>query len=287
MTKPTMPLIAPNPVPLPNRGRRRVIRAVLTRAVVPGTGILFAGLSMLAGGALVACNNKSPHGNASSTESGTVPRTAELPALALRDDTKDLLLTWLDPEGDFHVVQSPSEVPEAGRAQVRVVVTTQEAGTGELVYVANLTSKNPDGTYPVKTLSRLEWNNLGADRRKVRLEALAPRAETTETPAAKGASPGAEAKSDYSKVRVVIYGASWCKPCHDAEKFLRGLGADVTKKDIEESRSAQAEMQEKLAKAGRMGSSIPVIDVAGTLLVGFSEDALRSALNNAVRAETL
>jgi glutaredoxin len=216
--------------------------------------------------------------------------------LVLKDDTPDLLLTWLDKQGDFHVVQKPADVPSDARTQVRVVVTTLEAGTNELVYVADLGAPAADGSYPTRTMSRSEWNNLGADRRKVRLEALAPEVQTA-SPAhpaeaddsANTGKPtaGSQAKADYSKVRVIIYGAEWCKPCHDAEKFLRSLGADVTKKDIEESRSAQAEMQQKLAQAGRMGSSIPVIDVAGKLLIGFSEDALRSALKAATKAETL
>jgi glutaredoxin len=246
--------------------------------------------TLLLAACLAATACKQPPSNATQTGSGPVsaPETRELPPLVLKDDTPDLLLTWIDKGGDFHVVQKPADVPEEGRAQVRTVVASLEAGTGDAVYVANLTAKNADGSYPVKTMSRSDWNNLGANLRKVRLEAMAPPTQVTPgTPPAGAAEDGSQAKADYSKVRVIIYGASWCKPCHDAEKFLRALGADVTKKDVEESRSAQAEMQQKLSQAGRMGSSIPVIDVAGTLLVGFSEDALRRALQAAARSETL
>jgi glutaredoxin len=240
----------------------------------------------------VACKGSKPGPDGKHDPTGTTPETRELPKLVIRDDSPNLLLTWLDSEGDFHVVQKPADVPVDARNQVRVVVTTEEAGTNDLVYVANLTTPNPDGSYPTRTLSRAEWNNLGADRRKVRLEALAPSLVTATPGAASGSpaggKPGAEsASADYSKVHVIIYGAVWCKPCHDAEKFVRSLGASVVKKDIEESRAAQAEMQLKLAQAGRMGSSIPVIDVAGKLLIGFSEEALRSAVKAAAGAETL
>src|SRR5688572_33072023 len=51
------------------------------------------------------------------------PKPLELPALELREDTKNLLLTWVDDQGDFHVVEKVSDVPANGRAQVRVVVT--------------------------------------------------------------------------------------------------------------------------------------------------------------------
>ncbi len=242
--------------------------------------------------ALIACSRDEvqPTGN-TQPASGDSPAPNELPALELRDDTADLLLTWIDDKGDFHVVPKPEDVPEAGRKQVRVVVTTKPEGTGRLVYVADLTQKSGDGTYPVKTLTRAQWNELGAERRKVRMDELAKevpeaaRAEGPQQPTS--AEPSAEEKKLNAKVRAVIYGADWCKPCHDAEAYLRKLGVDVTKKDIEESRAARAEMQKKLSSAGRMGASIPVIDVGGKILVGFSRAAVNQAVAVARKPETL
>ena len=210
------------------------------------------------------------------------PTTRSLPALELRDDTPDLLLTWIDEAGDFHVVSSIAEVPEPARERVRVVVATREEGTGQLVYVADLRTKQPDGTYPVTSISRAEWNEIGADRRKVRMESLSPSvASAAATEAVSEATPGSTA------VSAIIYGAPWCKPCHDAEALLQKLGVNVTKKDVEESRAAQAEMQQKLAKAGRMGASIPVIDLAGQLFVGFDPRQLTDAVGRARKREAL
>lgn len=200
----------------------------------------------------------------------------------LRDDTADLLLTWLDDQGDFHVVQTIAEVPEAGRAQVRVVITTRDEGTGQTVFVADLRNKDAQGRYPVVGMERAKWNELGAEKRKVRMESLAPKAASSAEPAA----TGVEAVAANGKVRAVIYGASWCKPCHDAEALLKKLGVDVVKKDIEESRAAQAEMQDKLAKAGRGGASIPVIEVAGQLFVGYSPGQLTAAVERARGGKT-
>jgi glutaredoxin len=81
-----------------------------------------------------------------------------------------------------------------------------------------------------------------------------------------------------------VYGADWCKPCHDAERYLKSLGVAVTKKNIEESRAAQAEMQEKLARSNRAGSSIPVIDVMGKIFIGYSPQSLRQAVEAARNA---
>lgn len=205
-----------------------------------------------------------------------------LPPLELRDDTQNLLLTWLGPDGDFHVVEKIDQVPAEHRQQVRVVQTTEAAGTGALVYVANLAEKRADGSYTVTTLPRSEWEKLGADRRKTRLEALAP---GQPAPAADPGQPNVAASNEASSaISAIVYGADWCKPCHDAERYLKSLGVSVTKKNIEESRAAQAEMQEKLARVQRTGAGIPVIDVMGKIFVGYSPGSLKQAVDAARHA---
>lgn len=229
---------------------------------------------------VVACSKRPSGGDGATAEAdkgnNPAPNTTPVP-FELKDDTADLLLTWIDDQGDFHVVQTIAEVPEAGRSQVRVVITTKDVGTGQTVFVADLRSKDAQGRYPVTSMDRAKWNDLGADKRKVRMEQLAPKPPSSADPA----PTGAEAVAASGKVRATIYGASWCKPCHDAEALLQKLGVDVVKKDIEESRAAQAEMQEKLTKAGRGGASIPVIDVAGQLFVGYSPGQLTAAVERA------
>lgn len=203
-----------------------------------------------------------------------------LPPLALRDDAKNALLTWVDDHGNFHVVEHATEVPDAGRGAVRVVISDRTDGTGDSVYVANLREKQGDGTYPVKSMPRSEWDELGAKNRKARLEALAPSAAPPPAPSSSGAVVAGD-------VSAIVYGAAWCGPCHQAEAMLKSLGVKVTKKDIEENPSAGAEMREKLQRVHRQGGSIPVIDVMGQILVGFSPGALRAAVDHAKRGGTL
>jgi glutaredoxin len=231
-------------------------------------------------GALLACRGQAgPAAGAQPSTSAAV--TADLPPLALQDGTPNLLLTWVGDDGDFHVVESISAVPPERRQQVRVIVTDQPSGSGQAVYVADLNTKRGDGTYSVKT----------------RLEALAPQqpgaagaapgpgsagTPAPGSPATTGEVPGASAPA--GAVTAIIYGADWCKPCHDAERYLKSLGVSVTKKNIEESRAAQAEMREKLVRVHRTGSGIPVIDVMGTIFVGYSPGPLKQAVDAARHA---
>ncbi|HEY4159023.1 MAG TPA: glutaredoxin domain-containing protein [Polyangiaceae bacterium] len=234
--------------------------------------------------ALSACRK---HETPQADTTGATPEPAELPPLELRDDTPNLLLTWIDDKGDFHVVQKPADVPKDSRDQVRVVVTTREDGTGKLVYVANLNEVTATGAYRVKTMPRSAWDELGASKRTARLEALAPSA----VPAPSGSTPEAVAsaakKAAASGITAIIYGASWCKPCHDTARYLKQRGVTVIDKDIDENEVANAEMRQKLARAGRSGSSIPVIDLMGQILIGFSPSALDQAIDAARAAKPL
>lgn len=240
----------------------------------------------------VATACKKP-GAESERDNATAPKPSALPELEVKADTPNLLLTWIDDKGDFHVVQKPADVPTEGRAQVRIVVTTREEGTGALVYVANLDETNATGAYRLKTMPRAQWEELGASKRKARLEALAPSSLPSSAPVPSGGRDGkapstaAGEKPPASGVVAIIYGADWCKPCHDAERYLKQRGATVIKKNIEDNEAAAEEMQKKLARVGRGGASIPVIDIMGQIQVGFSPAALEQALAAAHSAKGL
>jgi len=226
-------------------------------------------------------------------DDATKPKPAELPPLEVKADTPNLLLTWIDDKGDFHVAQKPADVPTEGRGKVRVVVTTREEGTGTLVYVANLDETTATGAYRLKTMPRPEWEELGASKRKARMEALAPSALPSSSAAPGSAtldgkpSNGSGGKATANGIVVIIYGADWCKPCHDAERYLKQRGATVIKKNIDDNEVAAEEMRKKLARAGRSGASIPVIDVMGQIQVGFSPAALEEALATARNSKGL
>jgi len=256
----------------------------MSRSITHAWGLLLA-----LGLALGACRKQATP--TPSDETGAVPKPAELPPLELKEDTANLLLTWIDDKGDFHVVQKPADVPKEGRDQVRVVVTTREEGTGKLVYVSNLNEVTPTGAYRVKTMTRAAWDELGAGKRKARLEALAPSAvpgpAESAAPGAQTNAAGAPKKASAAGISATIYGASWCKPCHDTAKYLKQRGVTVVDKDIDESPVAAAEMRQKLERAGRSGSSIPVIDLMGQILVGFSPMALDQAIEAARTAKPL
>ena len=222
---------------------------------------LLLGISMLSAG----CKNAE---SKSDSLQPSVGRDAKgnAPDFSVGPDTKGTLFTWVDEKGSFHLSESATEIPEAARKQVRVVVDGKSVGSPEYVYVANLSDVH-DGKYSLLSMPRQEWENIGKTGREQQVFALRPKDE-----------PNASAQLAELKVDAIIYGADWCKPCHLAEDYLRSKGVSVIKKDIEEDPAAAREMQQVLKGAGLSGSSIPVLNVGGTILRGFSERAIDTAL---------
>jgi glutaredoxin len=235
-------------------------------------------LLLAASATLAACARK--------TDDGTKPvPDGALPPLTLKDDTAELMLTWIDDKGDTHVDLHPADVPAAGRSMVRVVLSDREAGTGDLFYVADLSKKGDDGVYATTTMRRRAWEGEIEKRREAYLAKLAP--PKPSGTAAAGPGDGPPVAQDHGAAKVIIYGASWCGPCHQAADYLKSRGIAYEMKDIEETPGAAAEMREKLTRAGQHGGSIPVLDVRGQIIVGFSTQAIDRALAKAAAGTVL
>jgi len=218
-------------------------------------------------------------GGCSHGESDTTGHAEQtLPALVLTDETPELLLTWIDERGATHTGVSLNEVPKDSKQLVRVV--TAEAGHGSLFYVADLTDKHADGSYAVRTMTRVEWEQRIAKRREAYRAAHAP------PPAPKATATGQTPPAAMTGVHVVLYGASWCGPCHQAAAYLKKRGIRFVEYDIEKQPARAKEMQRKLHRAGKRGGSIPVIDVGGIILQGFSPAAIEHALARVTKGRT-
>lgn len=84
------------------------------------------------------------------------------------------------------------------------------------------------------------------------------------------ASSGSKCKSG----PITLYGTSWCGVCAEARAYFRKNGIAFADKDIEADPSAAAELRRKAPGA----SGVPVIDVAGDIMPGFSASAMDAKL---------
>ncbi|MYE37989.1 MAG: NrdH-redoxin [Candidatus Spechtbacteria bacterium SB0662_bin_43] len=72
---------------------------------------------------------------------------------------------------------------------------------------------------------------------------------------------------------VTIYTTSSCHFCHEAKEFFQKNNVEYTEKNVETDEAARDEM---LNKTHQMG--VPVIDIDGTIIVGFDKGAITQAL---------
>lgn len=73
--------------------------------------------------------------------------------------------------------------------------------------------------------------------------------------------------------KVTVYSTTTCPWCHKAKDFLRQNKIAFEDKNVSEDDAARDEMMEK---SGQMG--VPVIDIDGTIIIGFDVDAVKKSL---------
>ena len=73
--------------------------------------------------------------------------------------------------------------------------------------------------------------------------------------------------------KVTVYSTPTCPFCIRAKQFLKE--SNIQYVDIDVS-SDQVKAQEMIDRSGQMG--VPVIDVEGTIVVGFDKDKIKEAL---------
>jgi len=72
---------------------------------------------------------------------------------------------------------------------------------------------------------------------------------------------------------VTIYSATWCAFCRSAKEYLNKLGVKYDVKDVDNDPGAG---EESITKSNQTG--IPVLDIDGTIIVGFDRPKIDLAL---------
>jgi len=90
---------------------------------------------------------------------------------------------------------------------------------------------------------------------------------------------GAPYKSAHAdKPLVSVYGTSWCPACRAAREYLVRRHIPFNDYDLERDADARRDLAEKQARAEVHFGGVPVLDVNGKLMEGFSSSAIDDAL---------
>lgn len=73
---------------------------------------------------------------------------------------------------------------------------------------------------------------------------------------------------------VKVYSTNSCPWCVKAKNYLKSVGVSFEELNVQEDMVARDEMIDKSKQMG-----VPVLDINGTVIVGFDKNAIDKALN--------
>ncbi len=187
---------------------------------------------------------------------------------------EDRTFVYADLGARFRQVRGAAAVPEASRRVVRVIEPTaksSEDGDDRLVHVVDMSHPSPDRELETQVMTRAQF-------RRRAIAVLPPGlASRVEIPGGESV-PGSYADHD----RVIVYGTSWCGACRELRQVLRSHQVDFIDRDVERDVGAALEVAGKAASAGVVVDRVPIVDVRGTLLIGFDRDRLTTLLGDPI-----
>ncbi len=80
-------------------------------------------------------------------------------------------------------------------------------------------------------------------------------------------------RNNGKKIRIIVYCTEYCPWCDRAKEVITSKGFNFESIDIAKSKEAYEEM---FRKSGQNG--IPVIDINGKIIIGFSEEEISENL---------
>ncbi len=230
--------------------------------------------------AVVGCNEKKAEPARETTKTPTsIPKVT--------DGRTDLVLSWYV-DGGPEIGASVNDVPKDARKEVRVQDPTipPEERDPDVVYLADLTKKNKDGSYLVKVVKR---DDFEAERQAEREKNAKAKAAAMAALAGKdGPQTGASLVSPLLNLprgaaavpQVIMYATKHCPVCVKARRWLLEQKIPYIEKDLESDRVAAIELQKKGQAQGVSTNGVPIFEINGRLLPGFDPAQIVAMLVN-------
>ena len=178
----------------------------------------------------------------------------------VKDGEKNILYSWFD-QNVPKTATDITKIPDKYKKSVRVqdLKIPPDRRDPSLIFIANLTYKNKDGSYKVKTLKRSDYEK----KRHPETVAQSNRKDST---AIKLTKP------------VILYATHYCPHCKHARKWLLQNHIPFKEIDVDKNMPAVARLQKMGQEQGVSTSGVPMFEINGHLIPGFSPEAVLQAL---------
>ncbi len=189
-----------------------------------------------------------------------------------------VVYSWMDDQGAIRMASRVEDIPEAFRDKVIVTDTArsrEQRLKTKRVMLVDLRQEGEDGpvNYTLVDLDKLSRKKtLGEpkDTGELGIRAVAEMARATRQ------FLGLSTEVSGRSADVILYTAPWCGFCKKAAAHLRQKGIAFEERDIDSDRQAALELSNKLREAGLKGGGVPVLDIAGTIVIGFKKERIDS-----------
>jgi len=209
--------------------------------------------------------SKEGGGEESQNSDGSSEVPEALSGFVVAKGDASLVFQFVDPTtGHFSTTQDPEAVPEKARENVIVFPSGLPKGAipAGLVILADLSKPDDAGNYPFRLVSRY---------------GSAPLPSSAEAPAGSGPEQTTSTGSD----AVILFTTKWCPHCRTARQWLTSQGIKYVEKDVEADSTAVTMLQKLGQEQGipqQMLTSVPIVAVNGTLVVGFDQAKITQLL---------
>jgi len=198
----------------------------------------------------------------------------------------DAIVTWTaerfasEPEADETGWEPDDVEPEAGEAKMpeRPVDSIAHSAKGVSRFAAILENQEMTREQRIQAFQNLDPGALQAPAAR---PAVASGAAAADRAPRSGSSEPKdwELANSRKRVPIVMFSTSWCGVCKRARTYFEKEGIAFVEHDVDKNQAARVEYLALNPKR-----SVPTIKVGNEVVVGFSEQAVQSALDAAARA---
>jgi len=185
----------------------------------------------------------------------------------VNDSRSDLILSWLE-DGKTKISSKVEDIPGEFRSSVRVQdpsIPPEKKNLDE-VFVTELKTKDKNGNYTVKVLTRNDFENL-RNKQRPKLDTTNPIAGLDLT---KQAPNGGQT--------IIMYATNHCPICHKARRWLLERKIPYREINLEKDQAAAQSLAKKGQQQGVRTTGVPIFEINGILVPGFDPEAIIQTL---------
>lgn len=179
--------------------------------------------------------------------------------LKLTDKSSNVLFSWFE-DGKAQTTSKIDDIPQNVRKEVRIQYLTipPEERNPAWIFLANLNSKQKNGTYKVTAVLREKYE-----------------AKRHPEPTQKQIN---EANTSASTVDVIMYVTPYCPHCKTARNWLLKQKIPYKEVNLNEDQKAAAQLAQKGQAQGVPTNGVPIFEINGRLIPGFDAASIKRAM---------